>query len=92
MKPRRIEKKARHKPKLPARGKQYPGVHGQVVDWVEHKFEEGSLYVHVRFMDKTELCWTIDTSTVIREADLSDWKTGDFKQLKVFAQVESDWE
>jgi hypothetical protein len=32
-------------------GRRYPGLHGKVVDWVEHKFEEGLLYLHVRFTD-----------------------------------------
>jgi hypothetical protein len=73
-------------------GKQYPGVHGKVVDWAEHNFEEGALYIRVRFTDKTELCWTIRTASVIQEADLSDWKTGDEKQLGVFVRRESDWE
>jgi hypothetical protein len=75
-----------------APGKQYAGVQGKVIDWAEHVFEEGALYIRVRFTDKTELCWTIRTASVIQEADLSDWKTGDEKQLEVFAQRESDWE
>ena len=43
--------------KLLQRGKQYPGVHGKVVDFVDHGWGEGMLYIHVRFMDKTEVCW-----------------------------------
>jgi hypothetical protein len=73
---------------LPRPGKQYPGVHGKIVDWAEHVFEEGILYVRVRFMDKTELCWTLQTAQVLREAGLADWKTGDFKQLKLYAENE----
>ena len=38
--------------------KQYPGVRGKVVDWVEHRFEDGTLYIHVRFKDRTELTYT----------------------------------
>ena len=76
---------------LPTPGKQYPGVHGKIVDWAEHVFEEGMMYVRVRFTDKTELCWTLQTAHVIREADLSDWKTGDFKQLKLYAVNEIGW-
>jgi hypothetical protein len=72
--------------------KQYPGVQGKVVDWAEHSFEEGLLFIHVRFTDKTELCWTIRTASIIQVADLSDWKTGDFKELCVFVHGESDWE
>jgi hypothetical protein len=79
-------------PREIVRGKQYPGVAGKVVDWVDHVFEEEMLYVHVRFTDKTELCWRIGASTMIEEADLSDWKTGNFKRLKVFAQAELDAE
>jgi hypothetical protein len=40
-------------------GRQCRSLHGKVVDWVEHKFEEGLLYIHVRFVDKTELCWRL---------------------------------
>jgi hypothetical protein len=72
------------------RGKQYPGVRGKVADWVDQAFEDNVLYLHVRFSDKTELCWRIGTSLVIEEADLSDWKTGNFKQLAIFAERELD--
>ena len=76
----------------PPRG-HYPGLHGKIVDWAGHRFEEnGLLFLRVRFTDQTELCWTIQTATVITEADLCDWKTGDQKQLEVFTKGESDWE
>jgi hypothetical protein len=71
-------------------GKQYPGIRGKVVDGAEHVFEEGMLYVRVRFKDQTELCWVLQTAHVILEADLSDWKTGDAKQLVVYVSNESD--
>jgi hypothetical protein len=71
-------------------GRRYPGLHGKVVDWVEHKFEEGLLYLHVRFTDRTELCWRITTRMTIEEADLSNWKSGDFEQLCVFVSDERD--
>ena len=48
------------------------------------------MYVRVRFTDKTELCcWTLSPH-VLRESDLSYWKTGDCKQLKVYAENEMD--
>ena len=72
------------------RSKQYPGVRGKVVDWIDHAFEDDVLYLHVRFTDKTELCWRIGTSLIIEEADLSDWKTGNFKQLAIFAERECE--
>jgi hypothetical protein len=80
------EKSGVHRP-----GKQYRGVEGKIVDWAEHVFEEGMLYVRVRFTDQTELCWVLQTAHVILEADLGDWKTGDFKQLAVYVQNESDF-
>jgi len=71
------------------RGRQYPGIQGKVVEFADHAFEEGALYIHVRFTDKTELCWRISSSTLIEEADLSDWKTGNFRQICVFVEAES---
>jgi hypothetical protein len=71
-------------------GRRHPGVHGEVVDWVEHKFEEGLLYLQVRFTDKTELCWRITTRITIEEADLSNWKSGDFEQLCASVSDERD--
>jgi hypothetical protein len=71
-------------------GRRYRGVQGKVVHWVEHSFEEGLLYIHVRFTDKTELCWRITTRMTIEESDLADWTSGDFKQLRVFVRNERD--
>jgi len=71
-------------------GRQYRGLQGKVVEWVEHRFEESQLYIHVRFTDKTELCWRIATRMTIEEGDLADWTSGDFKQLRVFVKNERD--
>ena len=71
-------------------GRQYGGLRGKVVDSVEHNFDGGLLYIHVRFVDKTELCWRIAARTTIGESDLSDWKSGDFEQLRVFVCNEQD--
>ena len=74
------------------RGKQYPGVRGKVVDFIGHKFGEGRLYIHVRFQDKTEICWQLDCALTLREVDLSDWRSGNFKRIKTFARNEKDEE
>jgi hypothetical protein len=71
-------------------GRQYSGLQGRVVERVEHRFEEGLLYIHLRFADKTELCWRIATRITIEEGDLSDWKSGDFEQLRVFVRNQRD--
>jgi hypothetical protein len=70
--------------------RRYGGLQGKVVEWVEHRFEEGVLYIHVRFTDKTELTWRITTRMTLEEADLADWTSGDFKQLRVYALDERD--
>lgn len=70
-------------------GKQYPGIKGKVVNWADHAFEEGILYVRIRFTDNTELCWRITSSTLLEEADLSNWKTGNFRQICVFVENKS---
>jgi hypothetical protein len=73
-----------------APGRRYRSVQGKVVHWVEHSFEEGLLCIQVRFTDKTELSWRIATRMTIEEADLADWTSGDFKQLRVFVRNERD--
>jgi hypothetical protein len=64
----------------------YQGVRGKVVEFAEHAFESGVLYIHVGFKDKTELCWRIGASIVIERSHLADWKTGDLKELRVFVR------
>jgi hypothetical protein len=76
--------------KLLQRGKQYPGVHGKVVDFVDHGWGEGMLFVHVRFMDKTEVCWRLAAHLTIKGADLSDWKRGEFDHARTFVSNETD--
>ena len=71
-------------------GTRYRGLQGKVVDWVEHQFEEGILYINVRFTDKSELSWRVSTRMTIEEADVADWTSGDFKQLRVFVRNERD--
>jgi len=70
----RKQKASMPSPRTFVPGRQYRGLRGKVVNWVEHKFEEGLLYIHVRFADKTELCWRIATRMTFEEGDLSDWK------------------
>lgn len=60
----------------PDLGREFPGLNGKVVHYVNTSFEEDRLYIHVRFMDRTELCFWLSSRIVIEEATLSDWKTG----------------
>ena len=86
----RVRKKKTQKSEPRVHGEQYSNIHRKVVDWVEHKFEEGILFIDVQFVDKTALSWSIGSAIMIKEANLSDWKTGDLKPLKRFVQDESD--
>ena len=74
--------------KTTVRGKQYPGVRGKVVDWVGHKFDEGTLYIHVRFRDKTELTYTLGCRLVIEEAVLGDLTTGNYRTIREYVSNE----
>ena len=38
--------------------RRYREVHGKIVDWVSHTFEDGSLYVSIRFKDKTDFSFS----------------------------------
>lgn len=67
-----------------AAGEQYPGLHGKVVDYVKTEEEERRLYIHIAFADKTELCFDLSCRIVIDEADLSDWKTGNRIEKRVY--------
>ncbi len=81
MNKRRVEKRKTSR-------QQYPGVHGSVVDWVEHEFTRGSLYIHVRFQDKTELTYTLGCRLVIEEAVLGDLTTGNYQTIREYASNE----
>ena len=86
---RKVNLRAAPAPKFKP-GRCYRGVQGKVVERVEHAFEEGLLYIHVRFTDKTELCWRITARMTIEEADLADWTSGECKQMRVFVRNERD--
>lgn len=68
-------------------GREFPGLKGKVVKRVEiGNGEDHDLYIHVRFRDETELCFWLTPRIVIEEADLGDWKSGDFVQKRAFIQ------
>lgn len=72
------------------RGMRYRGAHGKVIDWIEHSFEEQTLFIRVRFTDHTELSWSIRSAVVLQEADLSDWTAGNEKQVKIYTRGENN--
>ena len=62
----------------------YPEIHGKVVDWVSHSFEDDSLFVSVRFMDKTEFSLQFSPKIEIDSVDLSDMRTGNFDMIREY--------
>ena len=82
-----MKKAAKLSKKLqPDLGREFPGLKGKVVHYVDTAFEEDNLYIHVRFVDRTELCFRLSSRLVIDEADLSDWKTGDAVIKRTYIQ------
>src|SRR6266566_2649596 len=64
--------------------KRYKEIRGKKVDWIEHTYEEGSLYVGVRFMDGTYFSLDFSPQIVTEGVEFSDMSTGDEKILKVY--------
>lgn len=62
----------------------YLEIHGKVVDWVSHSFEEDRLCVSIRFMDKTEFSLQFSPRILMDSVDLSDIGTGSFKLIREY--------
>jgi hypothetical protein len=68
----------------------YREVHGKAVDWISHSVEEGSLYVNIRFKDKTDFSLQFSLQIVIDGIDLSDMKTGDCEFIRRYYKRRDD--
>jgi len=64
--------------------KRYKEIRGKRVDWIEHTYEEGSLYVGVRFMDGTYFSLDFSPQIVTDGIEFSDMSTGDEEILKTY--------
>ena len=64
--------------------KQYKEIRGKRVDWIEHTYEEGSLYIGVRFMDGTYFSLDFSPQIVTNEILLSDMSTGDGEIIRTY--------
>jgi len=62
----------------------YREIHGKVVDWVTHSFNDGSLYVSIRFIDKTDFSLQFSPTILTDSIDLSDMSTGNFKMIREY--------
>ena len=62
----------------------YREVHGKVVDWITHCVENGSLYVGIRFKDKTDFALCFSPKIVPDIIDLSDMTAGDARVIREY--------
>jgi hypothetical protein len=64
--------------------KRYPEVHGKVVDFISHSIEDGTLYISVRFKDKTDFSLRYACDMFVVGADICDVKTGDYEMIREY--------
>jgi len=74
----------RVKQRYDALRRKYPEVHGKVVDFISHSVEDGTLYISVRFKDKTEFSLRYACHMFVAGADISDVKTGNFEIIREY--------
>ncbi|HEV2297658.1 MAG TPA: hypothetical protein VGR72_03980 [Candidatus Acidoferrales bacterium] len=72
------------KKRLEKRRKKYPEVRGKVVDYITYWFEEGILYVGIRFRDKSDFSLQFSSEITVNGIDLSDVKTGDYEVIREY--------
>ena len=71
--------------------RRYREVHGKTVDWVSHSLvEDGSLYVSIRFMDRTDFSLQFSATILTDSIDLSDISTGNFKMIREYCRMEDE--
>jgi hypothetical protein len=62
----------------------YPEVHGKVVDFISHSIEDGTLYISIRFKDKTNFSLRFACEMFIVGADLTDMQRGDLEMIREY--------
>jgi hypothetical protein len=71
--------------------RRYREVHGKIVDWVSHSLvEDGSLYVSIRFMDKTDFSLQFSPTILTDSIEFSDISTGNFKMIREYHRREDE--
>ena len=59
--------------------------------WIgSHTFEDGSLYVSIRFRDKTDFSLQFSAKILTDSIDLSDVSTGNFKMIREYCRMEDE--
>jgi hypothetical protein len=64
--------------------RRYKEIRGKRVDWISHNYEEGLLYVGIRFTDGTYFSLQFSPSIVTEGIEFSDMASGDDEIIKVY--------
>lgn len=64
--------------------RRYKEVRGKSVDWISHNYEEGLLYVGIRFMDGHYFSLSFSPQIMTEGIEFSDMSSGDDEILKVY--------
>ena len=67
---------------MPFKRAQFPGVEGKIVKNIETTHEQQSIYVHIRFTDKTAVSISFTSEPILYHAALYDETTGDQDVLR----------
>ena len=78
---RQIEKLSKQRERL---SRNYPEVHGKVVDFITHTIDDGMLYFTVCFTDKTSFCLRCVSDMLVVSADLCDWRDGNYNIIREY--------
>jgi hypothetical protein len=62
----------------------YPEIRGKVVDFITHAVTDGTLYVSVRFKDKTNFSIRYACNMFVVGMDLSDMKSGNLDMIREY--------
>ena len=54
------------------------------MDCISHSIDDGTVCVNVCFTDKTLFSLRFACEMLIVSADISDWKTGDYKMIREY--------
>jgi hypothetical protein len=68
----------------------YPEIYGKVVDWIHHYVEDGTLYVCIRFQDKTDFALEFSPQIVRVGTELCDSATDDFEVIRNYYQEQRE--
>lgn len=64
--------------------RRYAEVHGKVVDFISQSIEDGTLYISVRFKDKTDFSLRYACDMFVVGADICDVRTGDYEMIREY--------